>query len=89
MNAIVLPLVRKIDGPEEYPFSRAKIQVGEQWYITVGRDGPLLIPELFETNSDIIVGTVTKTVAYRCRQCWKLFMSFDHEGYIHKCCEVE
>lgn len=93
MNAIVLPLVQKIDGPDEYPYARAsaKMQVGEQWYIVVGHQSTWLMPELLDTNVTELAGTTMTTTHrfYRCVRCKVLFLAYDDEGYIHECCEVE
>lgn len=85
-NAIMLPLVRKIDSPEEYPFSRAKIQVGGDWLIVIDRNGVLLKP--VPLRHDSRDGSVDIAIDYRCDQCNTIFLAYDHEGYIHECCEV-
>lgn len=89
MNAMMLPLVSKIAGPEEYPYSRTKIHVGQQHYIIVDRHGPLLTPVLVRYNFTNDPMQEMQMVGYHCKQCKTTFMAYEIHGYIHKCCEVE
>lgn len=90
MSCMALPIVRRISGPEAYPFSRAKVQVGDDWYIIVDRiGGPILSPCLFVHDSPTDPAMAIATMAYRCLRCNTTFMAYDLTDYIHKCCEVE
>lgn len=89
MNYLMLPLVHRISGPEEFPFSRAKIQVGEDWFIVVDQHGPILMPVPVRHNSSDNPMMGWQSVGYHCVRCTTTFLAYDHNGYIHKCCEVE
>lgn len=90
MNYLALPLVRRLTYPDEYPYSRAKIRVGDDWFIIIAdTGGPLLRPEVLRPDSPTDPMMAMSYVAYRCLQCGCLFMDYDHVGYIHKCCEIE
>ena len=82
MNSKLLPILKPINSPDEYPFSRAKMQISGKWYVPKGGDVMMLASQT-TLKSGIFVP------AFQCQDCKRVFVVDSEQELYHECMGVQ